>query len=98
ARVAAETGLNQYYSAVVSGPISDAVGGKVAVYHNSDDGWHKNLATGEDHGAADTTIVRAAVDYSPGGAFDAILRYDHGESDGDGPASQNTGLFSADSF
>jgi iron complex outermembrane recepter protein len=98
ARVAAETGLNQYYSGVVSGPISDAVGVKIAVYHNSDDGWHENLATGEDHGAADTTIFRAAFDFSPGGDFDAILRYDHGESDGDGPASQNAGLFSPESF
>src|SRR5690606_2217360 len=91
-------GLNQYYSAVVSGPISDAVGGKLAVYHNSDDGWHENLATGADHGAADTTILRAAFDFAPGDNFDAILRYDHGESDGDGPASQNAGLFSPESF
>ena len=98
AKVAAETGLNQFYSAVVSGPLGDTFGGKLAVYHNKDDGWHENLATGEDHGAADTTIVRAAFDFSPTDAFDAILRLDHGESDGDGPASQNAGLFSADSF
>jgi iron complex outermembrane receptor protein len=98
ARVAAETGLNQYYSAVVSGPLSDAVGGKIAVYHNKDDGWHENLATGEDHGEADTTLVRAALDFAPSESFDAILRYDHGDSEGDGPASQNAGLFSADSF
>jgi iron complex outermembrane receptor protein len=98
AKVAAETGLNQFYSAVVSGPLGDTFGGKLAVYHNNDDGWHENLATGEDHGAADTTIVRAAFDFSPTDTFDAILRFDHGESDGDGPASQNAGLFSADSF
>jgi iron complex outermembrane receptor protein len=42
--------------------------------------------------------VRAAFDFSPTDTFDAILRFDHGESDGDGPASQNAGLFSADSF
>jgi iron complex outermembrane receptor protein len=98
ARVAAETGLNQFYSAVVSGPLGDTFGGKLAVYHNNDEGWHKNLATGEDHGAADTTIVRGAFEFSPSDAFDTILRFDHGESDGDGPASQNAGLFSADSF
>lgn len=98
ARVAGETGLNQYYSAVVSGPLSDAVGGKIAVYHNKDDGWHENLLTGEDHGAADTTLARAALEFSPSDSFNAILRYDHGSSDGDGPASQNAGLFSEDSF
>jgi iron complex outermembrane receptor protein len=98
AKVAGETGLNQYYSAVASGPLGDTMGGKLAVYHNSDDGWHENLATGEDHGQADTTLLRAAFDISPNDTFDAILRYEHGESDGDGPASQNAGLFSADSF
>jgi iron complex outermembrane recepter protein len=98
AKVAAETGLNQYYSARVAGPLSEASGGKLAVYHNSDDGWHENLATGEDHGAADTTLVHAAYEFAPGGAWDAILRYYHGESDGDGPASQNAGLFSEETF
>src|SRR5690606_26759137 len=36
AKVAAETGLNQFYQAVVSGPLADGHGGKLAVYHNSD--------------------------------------------------------------
>ncbi|MEX2494902.1 MAG: TonB-dependent receptor [Woeseia sp.] len=98
AKVAGETGLNQYYSAVVSGPLTDGVGGKIAVYHNKDEGWHRNLATGQKHGEADTTMVRAAVDLAPTDSFDAILRYEHGDSEGDGPASQNAGLFSDDSF
>ncbi len=98
AKVAAETGLNQFYQAVVSGPLADGHGGKLAVYHNSDDGWHTNLADGSDHGAADTTIFRGAYEYRKSDRFNAILRYDHGESDGDGPASQNGGLFSEDSF
>lgn len=97
AKVAAETGLNQFYSAVVSGPISDASGVKFAAYHNQDDGWHRNLATGEEHGEADTTLLRGAWDYTTD-SFDVILRYEHGESDGDGPASQNGGLFREDSF
>ena len=97
AKVAGETGLNQFYSAVVSGPISDASGVKLAAYHNKDDGWHRNLATGQEHGAADTTLLRGAYDFTTD-RFDMILRYEHGESDGDGPASQNAGLFRADSF
>jgi iron complex outermembrane receptor protein len=98
AKVAAETGLNQYYSAVVSGPFSDASGGKLAVYYNEDDGWFKNLATGEDHGAAETTLIRGAYEFEPSEAFNAILRVEHGKSEGDGPASQNGGLFDEDSF
>ncbi|MEX0976608.1 MAG: TonB-dependent receptor [Woeseia sp.] len=98
AKVAGETGNNQYYSAVVSGPLSDAAGAKIAVYHNNDEGWHTNLFNGEDHGAAETTLVRAAFDLTPSDRFDMVLRYEHGDSEGDGPASQNDGLFSADSF
>ena len=60
AKVAAETGLNQYYSARIAGPLGEASGGKLAVYYNTDEGWHENLATGEDHGAADTKLVHAA--------------------------------------
>lgn len=98
AKVAAETGLNQFYSATVSGPIGDASGAKLAVYHNNDDGWHRNLATGEEHGAAQTTLIRGAYEFQPNDRINAILRYEHGESDGDGPASQNGGLFDEDSF
>ncbi len=98
AKVAAETGLNQYYSARIAGPLGEASGGKLAVYHNRDDGWHTNLATGEEHGAADTTLIHAAYEIAPGGAWDTILRYYHGQSEGDGPASQNSGIFSEDSF
>jgi iron complex outermembrane receptor protein len=98
AKVAGETGLNQFYSAVVSGPVSDASGIKVAAYHNQDDGWHDNLATGEEHGEADTTLLRAAWDFAPSDRFDMILRYEHGESEGDGPAGQNAGLFREDTF
>ena len=98
ARVAAETGLNRYASAVISGPLSDRTGGKLAVYYNEDDGWHRNLATGDEHGAAETTLIRGAFEFAPNEDFDLILRYDHGDADGDGPASQNAGLFSPDSF
>jgi iron complex outermembrane recepter protein len=98
AKVAAETGLNRYASAVVSGPLSDTTGGKLAVYYNDDDGWHKNLATGADHGKAETLLYRGAFEFAPTDRFDAILRFDHGDAEGDGPASQNAGLFSADSF
>jgi iron complex outermembrane recepter protein len=97
-KVAAETGLNQYYAARIAGPLGESSGGKLAVYYNTDEGWHENLATGENHGAADTKLVHAAYEIAPGGDWDAILRYYHGESDGDGPASQNAGLFSEDSF
>lgn len=98
ARVAGETGENFYASGVVSGPITDSLGGKFAVYYNDDGGWHENLATGEDHGAAEMTLVRGALEFNPTDFLNLILRVDHGESEGDGPASQNAGNYATDSF
>ena len=98
ARVAGETGENFYASAVVSGPLSDSVGGKIALYHNDDGGWHRNLATGQDHGAAETTLIRGALEFQPTDVLNVIVRFDHGESEGDGPASQNAGLFGTENF
>ena len=98
AKVAGETGENFYAAGVLSGPISDTVGAKIAVYFNDDGGWHKNLATGQDHGAAETTLVRGALEFEPNDDLNLILRLDHGESEGDGPASQNEALFDVESF
>jgi iron complex outermembrane receptor protein len=91
-RVAAETGDNYYASAVAAGPIGDSVGWKLAVYNNSDGGWHTNLANGNDNfGKADTTMVRAALQFDITDSFELLLRAEHGQSDGDGPAGHNGG-------
>jgi iron complex outermembrane receptor protein len=92
ARAAYETGDNTYLSAVVAGPLSDSVGFKIAAYNNSDGGWHTNLANGNtSFGKADTTLVRGALSFDVSDTFDLIVRVEHGESDGDGPASHNGG-------
>lgn len=99
ARIAYETGDNKYLSAVVAGPVTDKFGFKLAGYFNDDGGWHENLANGNDHfGKAKTKILRAAFDYQFTDAFDLIVRLEHGDSKGDGPASQNGGLYSTRSF
>ena len=91
ARIAAETGDNIYASGVISAPLGDSFGGKLAVYYNDDGGWHDNLADGSDHGKAETTMVRGALEFTPTDTLDLILRLEHGESDGDGPAAHNEG-------
>ncbi len=98
ARVAGETGDNFYASGVVTGPLTDAIGGKLAVYYNDDGGWHDNLATGAEHGKAETTLVRGALEFTPTDTVDIIVRFEHGEAEGDGPASQNAGLFGTEDF
>ena len=94
ARVAYESGDNQYASAVVAGPLGDTVGFKLAGYVNSDGGWFDNLGTGNDSfGQADTTLFRGAISWQPTDSFDLIIRAEHGDSNGDGPASQNAGIW-----
>ena len=106
ARIAVESpldgdrgGLNKYVMGSVSGPIiEDKVLGKIAAYHNDDDGYFQNLFNGEDFGAADTTIVRAALEFRLAPELTNTLRAEIFTSDGDGPAAQNRGLFERDSF
>lgn len=91
-RVAYESGENMYASAVLSGPLSDSVGWKLAGYYNDDGGWHTNLANGNDSfGKAETTMVRGALEFEVTDSFDVIIRAEHGQSEGDGPASHNGG-------
>ena len=97
---AVETGDNVVASGVFSGPLSQSGNllGKIAVYHNKDGGWHTNLFDGSDFGAADTTLIRTGLTWRATDALEFLLRTENGRSDGDGPASQNSGLYSRDSF
>jgi len=91
-KLAYETGDNMYASAVLSGPLSDSIGWKLAGYHNDDGGWHTNLATGNDNfGKAKTTMVRGALEFDLGALSNLIIRAEHGQSEGDGPAAHNGG-------
>jgi iron complex outermembrane receptor protein len=105
-KVAVETGLNYYAMGRISGPLTDKVGAKLAVYYNRDDGYFENSFDGNDgFGEADTLLVRSAVSFDLTENFEFIVRYEHGKSEGDGPPMQNHvsgrgvgGLFSRDSF
>lgn len=91
-KVAYETGDNMYVSGVATGPLSDTVGWKLAAYHNNDGGWFTNLANGNDNfGKAETTLVRGALSFDITDTFDVIVRAEHGNSEGDGPAAHNGG-------
>ena len=98
-RVAYETGDNKYVSGVISGPLGDSFGAKLALYYNDDGGWFENLANGNNSfGKAETKVARAAFSWQATDNFDMILRLESAESEGDGPASQNGGIFPTDSF
>ncbi len=93
------TGGNYYLMGSVSGPlIEDKLKAKVSAYYNKDDGYFKNYEGGPAFGQPDefstfgqseTFMIRPSLVFTPTDNTEFILRYEHGESDGDGPASQN---------
>ncbi len=84
-----DAGLNYTAMASVSGPLTDVVSAKLAVYWNTDQGWHVNQFDGQEFGEADTTIIRPAVAFRPSDGVEVILRYEYFETQNDGPAAQN---------
>ncbi|MDC8755505.1 TonB-dependent receptor [Erythrobacter sp. sf7] len=91
-------GANYTVSGVVSGPIvEDVLLFKVGAYYNKDEGYFTNLFDGSNHGAAETKILRGALEARLG---DLTLtgKLDYFESDGDGPSAQNRAFFDRNSF
>ncbi|MEQ8263930.1 TonB-dependent receptor [Pseudohaliea sp.] len=99
-RAAVENGLNKYLTGSISGPlVEDKLLGKLAVYFNEDDGYFDNEANGNDNlGAWETTILRGGLSYLINDSATVTLKYENGQSDGDGPAGQNQALYPRDSF
>ena len=92
-------GTNTYLQGVVSGPLVEGVlNGKIGAYVNNDDGYFKNLANGENHGAAETTIIRGALEWFATPNLTFLGKLELSETDADGPSAQNRGIYSRDSF
>ncbi|MCR9180049.1 MAG: TonB-dependent receptor [Erythrobacteraceae bacterium] len=91
-------GANYTVSGVMSGPIvEDVLLFKVGAYYNKDEGYFRNLFDGSNQGAADTKILRGALE----GRFGDLMiraKLDYFDSNGDGPAGQNRGFFDRESF
>ena len=91
-------GPNYTASGVISGPIvEDVLLFKVGAYYNKDEGYFTNLFDGSNHGAAETKILRGALEARLGG-LTLLGKLDYFESDGDGPSSQNRAIFDRNSF
>jgi iron complex outermembrane recepter protein len=99
ARAGVETGLNYTADFAISGPLAPGLlSGKLAVYYNDDEGWFENDFDGSQFGASRTNIYRGALRLTPTPDLEFILRVESGNTEGDGPAAQNHGLYSRDSF
>ncbi len=91
-------GANYTVSGVISGPIvEDTLLFKLGAYHNNDEGYFRNLFNGRDFGKAETTILRGALEARLG-ALTLLGKLDYFESEGDGPAGKNHGIFDRDNF
>lgn len=82
-------GFNKYLMGTVGGPVSDSLGLKFTAYYNDDDGWFENEFDGSDFGALEQTMFRPVVVWTPSDDLEVVLRYEHSETEGDGPAAQS---------
>lgn len=83
----------------VSGPIiADILNFKLGAYHNRDRGYFRNLFDGARFGEANTVILRGALEFKPSERVTLMAKGEIFDSSGDGPAGQNHGIFSRDSF
>jgi iron complex outermembrane receptor protein len=89
--------LNSYYMGTIGGPISETVGVKISAYTNQDNGWFKNLHTGEAFGKNDTRMIRSVITWDPTDDISLVLRYRYETSESDGAAGQNQRDFDIDS-
>lgn len=67
-------------NAIATGVFGPALGGLVA---------GPGVDAFEDFGAAETLLIRPSLFWTPTDSIDVTLRYEHGDSDSDGPAGQN---------
>ncbi len=89
----------RYIEGIVSGPISESVGGRIAAYYSKEDGYFRNVAVpvpgrtpgpGADSNNAEDFIVRGTLTFeSADSDLRMNLKVNHGQRDRDGigPAS-----------
>ncbi len=104
AKAAVESGLrdtdeNFILSGSMSGPVlPDLLSLKLSGYISDDNGWHKNLFDGSNHGESETILGRVAAVLTPTDYLEFILRFEHGDLESDGPAAQNRKIFNRNTF
>ena len=70
-------------SIILSGPLSEEWGAKIAILSKDRDGfWENRFMGGDDQGKADSLLIRPALTYQ-GDGFDAALIMEYGDMEGD---------------
>ena len=90
---------NKTVAASINGSlIEEQLSAKLSLYQRDNDGWHKNLATGEQFGEEEVSMARVALDWTPADNISIVTRLESGKMDTQGPAAQNRGFYNKNSF
>lgn len=82
----AEGGYN--VSGIMSGPITDQLGFRLAAKREDLDGYVKNTVTGKDENAVESDLVRGILDWDPSDNLHLRLKAEFGNRDYDGYTQQ----------
>ncbi len=69
---------------VLSGPITDTLGGRLAILESSIDGFMENTTLQRDESGDKNRVVRATLQWKPNDAWDITLKAEDGSFDSDG--------------
>jgi outer membrane receptor protein involved in Fe transport len=69
---------------ILSGPISDTVGGRLAILDSQIDGFMENTTLGRDESGDDNRVIRATLVWQPSDLWDITLKLEDGSFDSEG--------------
>ncbi|NIB43688.1 TonB-dependent receptor [Pseudomaricurvus alkylphenolicus] len=70
--------------AMVSGPLSDTVGARLAIRAHQEDGYFDNTTNGDDEQQKDEITGRLTLEWTPNDTFNASLKLEHSSFDFEG--------------
>ena len=84
---------------VLSGPLSDELGARLAVRYKEDGGYLENTHFKRDEPEVDDLLIRGVVTWEPGDMVDIVAKLEYTEREGDGrPEQLICGVEGIDSF
>ncbi len=78
------------FNAVVTGPLTPTLAGRVAVRVGRMDGWMFNSVPGRDEAGVDEHVIRGVLRWSPGDDSDLTFKLEHSRYEVDGRTTQVT--------
>ena len=77
--------------AVISGPITDTLNGRLALMDRENDGFIENLVNESNNSGfdmLDTQVARVSLEWDPNDTFSAYIKYENADADSDGVSAQ----------